>query len=74
MRFVTHLCEITPYILGNAVVTPVGSSTVPVLFNKCSAPRSYRVGGLAGEVMRAWVSHSLVNHWICNSKTSLLLC
>ena len=28
-------------------------------------PRTpYRVGGLAGDVMRAWVSHSLVNHWI----------
>ena len=38
-------------------------------------PRThYRVGGLAGNVMRAWVSHSLVNHWICNFKASLVLC
>ena len=52
-------------------------STIPGLFNKCSAfgPRTpYRVGGLADNVMRARVSHSLVNHWICNSKASLLLC
>ena len=28
-------------------------STVPVLFNKCFSPRTpYRVGGLAGDVMR----------------------
>ena len=33
----------------------------------------FRVGGLAGDVMRAWVSHSLVYHWIYNFKASLLL-
>ena len=33
-------------------------------------PRTpYRVGGLAGEFTRAWVSHSLVNHWIYNVTT-----
>ena len=38
-------------------------------------PRTpYRVGGLAGDFTRAWVSHSLVNHWIYNFKASLLLC
>ena len=38
-------------------------------------PRTpYRVGDLAGDFTRAWVSHSLVNHWIYNFKASLLLC
>ena len=38
-------------------------------------PRTpYRVGGLAGDVMHAWVNHSLVNHWIYNLKPSLLSC
>ena len=38
-------------------------------------PRTpYRVCGLAGDFTRAWVSHSLVNHWIYNFKASLLLC
>ena len=35
---------------------------------------SYRVRGLAGDVMHAWLSHSSVNHWICNFKASLLSC
>ena len=54
------------------------SSTVPVLFNKClvlrpsTARTPYQVGGLAGDVMHTWVSHSLVNHWIYNFKASLL--
>ena len=44
-------------------------STVPGLFNKCSGPRTpYRVDGLAEGVMRAWASHSLVNHWNYNFK------
>ena len=35
-------------------------------------PRTpYRVGGLADDVMPAWVSHSVVNHWIYNFKASL---
>ena len=38
-------------------------------------PRTpYRVGGLAGDVMRARVSHSSVNHWIYDFKASLLSC
>ena len=38
-------------------------------------PRTpYRFGGLAGDFTRAWVSHSLVTHWIYNFKASLLLC
>ena len=36
-------------------------------------PRTpYRVGDLAGDFTRAWVSHSLANHWIYNFKASLL--
>ena len=55
-------------------------STVPSLFNKCSAfgtrtpHRVGVVGGLVGGVMRAWISHSVVNHWIYNFKASLLSC
>ena len=54
-------------------------STVPGFMQKMLGPSAlghlvaYRVGGLTGDVMRAWVSHYLVNHWIYNFKASLLL-
>ena len=74
MRFVTQICKITPYILRDAIVGYVQSLGYSIN-DRAFGPRTpYRVSGFAGDVMRVWVSHSLVNHWICNSKASLLLC
>ena len=37
------------------------SSTVPEFFNEFCGPRThYWLGGLAGDLMRAWVSHSVL--------------
>ena len=73
MRFVAHFCKITSYILRDAIVGQVQSLGYSIN-DRAFGPRTpYRVGCLTGDVMRAWVSHSLVNHWICNFKASLLL-
>ena len=66
-RFVAHFWEITPYILRDAIVVLVQPQCYSI--NVRPFPRTpYRVDGLAGDVMRAWVSHSLVYHWIYNFK------
>ena len=59
MQFVA--CVITPYEERKCRL-----STVPRI--------PYLVGGSAGDVMRAWVSHSLVIHWIYHFGALLLLC
>ena len=74
MRFVTHFWEITRYILRDAIVVLVQSQCYSIN-GRAFGPRTpCRVGGLAGDVMRAWVSHSLLNHLIYNFKASLLSC
>ena len=74
MRFVTQFWEITPYILRDAIVVLVQSQCYSINARAFGPRTPYRVGGLAGNVMHAWVSHSLVNHWIYNFKASLLSC
>ena len=74
MRFVTNFLEIAPFILRDAIVVLVQSQCY-LIQARAFGPRTlYRVGGLAGDVMRAWVSHSLVNHWIYIFKASLWSC
>ena len=74
MRFVTHFWEITPYILRDAIVVLIQSQCYSINARAFGPRTPYRVGGLAGDAMRAWVSHSVVNHWIYNFKASLLSC
>ena len=69
MRFDTYFWEITPYILRDAIVVLVQSQCYSINAWALGPRTPYRVGGLAGDVMRAWVSHSVVNHWIYNFKT-----
>ena len=64
MRFVTHFWEITPYILRTAIVVLAQSQCYSINARAFGPRTPYRVGGLAGYVMRTWVSHSLLNHWI----------
>ena len=74
MWFVTHFWETTPYILREAIVVLVQSQCYSINAQAFGPWAPYRVGGLAGDVMRAWVSHSLVNNWNYNFKASLLSC
>ena len=74
MRFVAHFWEITPYILRDAIVVLVQSQCYSINARAFGPRTPYRVGGLPGDVMRVWVSHSLVNHWIYNFKDPLLSC
>ena len=52
------------YILRDAFVGYVHSLGYSIKAGAFGLRTPYRVGGLASDVMRAWVSHSLVNHWI----------
>ena len=70
MWFVTHFWETTPYILRDAIVVLVQSQCYSINARDFGPRTPYRVGGLAGDVMRSWVSHSLVNDWIYNFKAS----
>ena len=72
MRFVTHFWEITPYILRCAIVVLVQYQCYSINARAFGPRTPYQVGGLAGDVMRAWASHSLVNHWIYTFEASLL--
>ena len=72
MRFVTHFWEITPFILRSAIVVLVQYQCYSINARALGPRTPYRVGGLAGDVMRAWASHSLVNHWIYTFEASLL--
>ena len=72
--FVTHFWEITPYILRDGIVGYVQSPGYSINARAFSLRTPYRVGGLAGDIMRALVSHSMVNHWIYHFRASLLLC
>ena len=72
MQFVTHFWEITPYILRGAIVVLVEYQCYSINARAFGPRTPYRVGGLAGDVMRAWASHSLVNHWIYTFEASLL--
>ena len=74
MRFVTHFWEITPYILRGAIVVWAQSRCYSINTQVFGPWTPYPVGGLAGDVMLPWVSHSLVNHWIYTFKASLLSC
>ena len=74
MRFVTHFWEITPYILRDAIVVLVQSQCYSINSRAFGPLTPCRVGGFAGDVMPAWVSHSLVNHGIYTFKASLLSC
>ena len=74
MRFITHFWEITPYLLRDAIVVLVQSQCCSINARAFGPRTPYRVGGLAVDVMRVWVSHSLVNHWIHNFEASLLSC
>ena len=74
LRFVTHFWEITPYILRDVIIILLQSQCYSINARAFGPRTPYRVGGLAGEVMRAAVSHSSVNHWIYNFKASLLSC
>ena len=58
MRFVTHFWEITPYILRGAIVVLVQYQCYSINARAFGPRTPYRVGGLAGDVMRAWASHS----------------
>ena len=55
--FVTHFWEITPYILRGAIVVLVQSQCYSINAQAFGPRTPYRVGGLAGDIMRAWVSH-----------------
>ena len=72
MRFILHFWEITPYILRGVIVVFVQYQCYSINARAFSPRTPYRVGGLAGDVMRAWASHSLVNHWIYTFEASLL--
>ena len=72
--FVTHFWEINPHILRDAIAVLVQSLCYSINARAFGPWTPYRVSGLAGDVMRAWVSYSLVNHWIYNFKASLLSC
>ena len=72
MRFVTHFWERTPLILRGAIVVLVQYQCYSIIARAFGPRTPYRVGGLAGDVMRAWASHSLVNHWIYTFEASLL--
>ena len=77
MRFAVHFCEITPYIyiyiLRDVIVGYVQSLGYSINALAIGSRTPYRVGSLAGDVMRAWVSHYLVNHLIYTFKASLLI-
>ena len=72
MRFVTHFWEITPYILRGAIVVLVQYQCYSINARAFGPRTPYWVGCLAGDVMHAWASHSLVNHWIYIFEASLL--
>ena len=72
MRFVTHFWEITPYILRGTIVVLVQYQCYSINARAFGPRTPYRVGGMAGDVMRAWASHSLVNHCIYTFEASLL--
>ena len=74
MWFVANFWEITPYVLRDAIVVLVQSQCYSINVPALGPRTPYRVDGLAGKVMRAWVSHSLVNNWIHNFKALLLSC
>ena len=56
MRFVTHFWETTPYILKDAIIVLVQSQCYSINAQAFGPQTPYRVGGLAGDVMRVWVS------------------
>ena len=72
MWFVTHFWEITPHILIDAIVLLVQPQCNSINARAFGPRTTYRVDGLAGDVMRAWVSHYLVNNSIYDFKASLL--
>ena len=61
-----------PIYIEGAIVVVVQSQCYSINARAFGPRTPYRVGGLAGDVMRTWVSHSLVNHWIYNFKALLL--
>ena len=74
MRFVKHFWEKKTYILRDAIVVLVQSKFYSINARAFGPRTPYGVGGLAGDVMRAWARHSVVNHWICHFTASLLSC
>ena len=62
MRFVTHFWEITPYILRGAIIVLVQYQCYSKNARAFGPRTPYRVGGLAGDVMRAWATIYL--YWI----------
>ena len=52
MRFVTHFWEITPFILRDSIVVLVQSLCYSINARAFGPRTPYRVGGLAGDVMR----------------------
>ena len=57
MWFVTHFWEITPYIFRDAILVLVQPQCYSINARSFGPRTTNRVGGLAGDVMRPWVSH-----------------